>query len=177
MTAALAKLTALRIRLRRFQQLRMVLKNLHSPGREKALTFLGDCLPGSTSNAVERGNSRHRKRQKTVYRVHTPATIRGGIALDMFRDAQGTSRGQTMKTLHKATLTSGDDANDSELGDFWGNRLSSASGRRALTSTYEPRDRLELQSSRLRQNKCSRHNRLALLVGTAACRCRKLGIL
>ena len=51
--------------------------------------------------ALALGNRRHRKMQKTVYRVRTRATIRGRIALDMFRDAQGPSREQTMKALHR----------------------------------------------------------------------------
>jgi hypothetical protein len=75
-------------------------KKLRSSGLEKALTYLDDRLLGSTSNAVERGNRRHRKMQKTAYRVRTRATIRGRIALDMFRKAQGPSREQTMKALH-----------------------------------------------------------------------------
>ena len=45
------------------------LKKLFSPTLEKALTFLDDKLLPSTSNAVERGNRRYRKMQKSVYRV------------------------------------------------------------------------------------------------------------
>ena len=48
-----------------------ILKKLQSPDLEKTLTFLDDSLLASTSNAVERGNRRHRKMQKTVYRVRT----------------------------------------------------------------------------------------------------------
>ena len=77
---------------------------MQSPNLGKALTFLDDKLLPATSNAVERGNRRHRKMQKTVYRVRTQPTISGRIALDMFRDAQGPSREQTMKTLHHARL-------------------------------------------------------------------------
>src|SRR4029079_12168945 len=77
-----------------------ICKELRSSALEEALTFLDDRLLGSTSNAVERGNRRHRKMQKTVYRVRTQATIGGRIALDMFREAQGPSREQTMKALH-----------------------------------------------------------------------------
>ena len=77
-------------------------QELQSPNLEKALTFLDDRLLGSTSNAVERSNRRHRKMQKTVYRVRTQQNISGRIALDMFRDAQSTSRAQTMNTLHHA---------------------------------------------------------------------------
>jgi hypothetical protein len=101
---ALTKLARLRIHVRRFKGLRPIFQKLQSPNLEKALTFLDDRLLGSTSNAVERGNRRHRKMQKTVYRVRTQPTIRGRIALDMFREAQGPSRAETMKTLHHARL-------------------------------------------------------------------------
>ena len=99
---ALTKLARLRAQVRRFQGLGPIFQKLRSPNLEKALTFLDDRLLGSTSNAVERGNRRHRKMQKTVYRVRTRATISGRIALDMFREAQGASREQTMKALHRS---------------------------------------------------------------------------
>src|SRR5207244_2907249 len=101
---ALTKLARLRSEVRRFKGLRPIFQKLESPDLEKALTFLDDSLLGSTSNAVERGNRRHRKMQKTVYRVRTRATIRGRIALDMFREIQGPSRAETMKTLHHTRL-------------------------------------------------------------------------
>ena len=101
---ALTKLARLRTRVGRLQGLRPIFEKLRSPNLEKALTYLDDRLLGSTSNAVERSNRRHRKMQKTVYRVRTQPTISGRIALDMFRDAQGPSREQTMKTLHHARL-------------------------------------------------------------------------
>jgi len=65
----LAKLARLRRRVRRFQKVGQTLKKLFSPNLEKALIFLDDSLLPATSNAVERGNRRHRKMQKTVYRV------------------------------------------------------------------------------------------------------------
>jgi hypothetical protein len=99
---ALRKLARLRTQVSRFKGLRPIFQKLRSPNLEKALTFLDDSLLRSTSNAVERGNRRHRKMQKTVYRVRTQETISGRIALDMFRDAQAPSREQTMKTLHHA---------------------------------------------------------------------------
>jgi hypothetical protein len=99
---ALTKLARLRTQVGRFKGLRPILQKLRSPNLEKALTFLDDRLLGSTSNAVERANRRHRKMQKTVYRVRTQETISGRIALDMFRDVQAPSREQTMKTLHQA---------------------------------------------------------------------------
>jgi hypothetical protein len=51
-------------------------KQLFSPTLEKALTFLDDKLLPSTSQAVERGNRRYRKMQKSVYRVRPQAQIR-----------------------------------------------------------------------------------------------------
>jgi Transposase len=99
---ALTRLARLRSRVRRFKKMRPIFQELQSPNLEKALTYLDDSLLGSTSNAVERSNRRHRKMQKAVYRVRTQPTISGRIALDMFRDAQSPSREQTMKTLHHA---------------------------------------------------------------------------
>jgi hypothetical protein len=99
---ALDKLAKLRRRLQRFKQLGETLKKLFSPTLEKALTFLDDKLLPSTSNAVERGNRRYRKMQKQVYRVRTQAQIRARLALDMWREAQGEGRRQTLQTLHEA---------------------------------------------------------------------------
>jgi hypothetical protein len=65
---ALAKLAQLRQRVRRFKEIGKILRKLQSSNLEKALTFLDDKLFPSTSNAVERGNRRHRKMQKAVYR-------------------------------------------------------------------------------------------------------------
>ena len=99
---ALAKLADLRARLRRFGWLGAVLKKLLSPGLEKALVFLDERLLGATSNAVERGNRRYRKMQKTVYRVRTRRTIEGRLALDLLRERHAGGRTKTTKTLHKA---------------------------------------------------------------------------
>jgi hypothetical protein len=99
---ALEKLAKLRRRARRFQAVGQTLQKLFSPGLEKALTFLDDRLLGSTSNAVERGNRRYRKMQKTVYRVRTRAHIVGRIALDMLRESQASSRDDTTQILHHA---------------------------------------------------------------------------
>ncbi len=99
---ALAKLAQLRRRVRRFQKVGKTLQKLFSPNLEKALTFLDDkCLP-STSHAVERSNRRHRKMQKTVYRVRTQAHLSARIAIDMLRDARAQSRHDTTCTLHHA---------------------------------------------------------------------------
>ena len=99
---ALHTLDNLRRRLLRFTQLGEPLKKLFSPTLEKALTFLDDTLLPSTSHAVERGNRRYRTRQKQVYRVRTQAQIRARLALDMWREAQGEGRHQTLNTLHEA---------------------------------------------------------------------------
>ena len=98
---ALDKLTNLRRRLNRFKHLGETLKKLFSPTLEKALTFLDDKLLPSTSNAVERGNRRYRKMQKSIYSVRTQEQIKARIALDMWREAQGEGRDQTLKALHE----------------------------------------------------------------------------
>src|SRR5438132_14352504 len=102
MQTALDKLTKLRRRLNRFNHLGESLKKLFSPTVEKALVFLDDTLLPSTSHAVERGNRRYRKMQKQVYRVRTQDQIRARWALDMWREAQGAGRHQTLHTLHEA---------------------------------------------------------------------------
>lgn len=98
---ALAKLAQLRHRVRRFKTLGQSLTKLFTPNIEKALTFLDDSLLPSTSNAVERGYRRHRKMQKTIYRVRTQEHIRQRIAMDMQRDQQSQGRLQTITMLHK----------------------------------------------------------------------------
>jgi hypothetical protein len=82
MATALAKLARLRQQVQRLTQVRQALQPLFSTNLEKALTFLDDRLLPATSNAVERGNRRYRKMQKTVYRVRTHLHIVGRIALD-----------------------------------------------------------------------------------------------
>lgn len=99
---ALQKLAKLRRRVSRFKTVGKTLQKLFSPNLEKALTFLNDKLLPSTSNAVERGNRRHRKMQKTIYRVRTRENISNRIALDMLRDAQAEGRNHTIHTLHLA---------------------------------------------------------------------------
>jgi hypothetical protein len=102
LATALGKLARLRARLRRFGRLREVLRKLLAPGLEKALVFLDERLLGATSNAVERGNRRYRKMQKTVYRVRTQRGIEGRLALDLQRERQGDGRSKTTLSLHKA---------------------------------------------------------------------------
>jgi hypothetical protein len=99
---ARAKLAKLRGQVARFKAVGQALKKLFSSTLEKALTFLDDSLLPATSNAVERGNRRHRKMQKTVYRVRTGPHIRHRIAVDMLRDAHAQGRLQTTCTLHYA---------------------------------------------------------------------------
>jgi hypothetical protein len=99
---ALDKLTKLGRRLSRFKHLGETLKKLYSPTLEKALTFLDDKLLPSTSNAVERGNRRYRKMQKSIYSVRTHDQIKARIALDMWREAQCEGREQTLQALHEA---------------------------------------------------------------------------
>jgi hypothetical protein len=83
------------------------LDRLKSPNLEKALMFLDDRLLEATSNAVERGNRRVRKMQKTVYRVRTQRTLEGRLALDLQRDEQQEPRMDTLHTLHKTRKGSG----------------------------------------------------------------------
>ncbi len=68
---ALGKLRKLRQWVTRFTWIGDTVQKVFSPHLEKALTSLDDKLLPATSNAVERGNRRHRKRQKSVYRVRS----------------------------------------------------------------------------------------------------------
>ena len=99
---ALAKLEALRKRVRRFKSLGRSLDKLKSPTLEKALVFLDDKLLPSTSNAVERGNRRFRKAQRAVYGVRTKTSLEQRIALDMHREQRSPGRRRVIKTLHRA---------------------------------------------------------------------------
>ena len=97
---ALEKLAQLRRHVRRFKTLGQSLQKLFTPNIEKALTFLDDSLLPSTSNAVERGYRRHRKMQKTIYRVRTQEHISQRVAIDMQREEQSQGRLQTITMLH-----------------------------------------------------------------------------
>lgn len=99
---ALEKLARLRRRVRRFERIGKTLQKLFSPNLDKALTFLDDKLLPSTSNAVERGNRRHRKMQKTVYRVRTQRHTSERIAMDMEREERAAQRNLTTHSLHAA---------------------------------------------------------------------------
>jgi Transposase len=99
---ALGKLKKLRQWVNRFTWIGETLKKVFSPHLEKALTFLDDTLLPATSNAVERGNRRHRKMQKSVYRVRSKVCLEGRIALDMLRESRAEGREQTTRALHQA---------------------------------------------------------------------------
>ncbi len=99
---ALGKLRKLRQWVKRFTWIGDTLKKVFSPHLEQALTFLDDKLLPATSNAVERGNRRHRKMQKSVYRVRSKVCLEGRIALDMIRESRAESRDHTTQALHKA---------------------------------------------------------------------------
>ena len=100
MDTALEKLATLRRHIGHFTTLRETLKKLWSPNLEKALTFLDDSLLPATSNAVERANRRHRKMQKSIYRVRTKDHISQRIAMDMQRDLYMADQKVTINTLH-----------------------------------------------------------------------------
>jgi hypothetical protein len=76
----------------------------HLAYRHKAdqCTILDDKLLPATSNAVERGNRRHRKMQKSVYRIRSKVCLEGRIALDMIRESRAEGRDQTTEALHQA---------------------------------------------------------------------------
>jgi len=71
-----------------YPQLEAIRRKLMSPNLEKALLFLDDSMLEATSNAVERENRRHRKRQKTIYRARTRRTIAGRIRFSMLHDLE-----------------------------------------------------------------------------------------
>jgi hypothetical protein len=56
----------------------------------------------ATSNAVERANRRHRKMQKTVYRVRIKRNLDGRIAMDLMREADQLRRLSAAATLHRS---------------------------------------------------------------------------
>ena len=100
MNTVLEKLEQLRRRIKRFLSLAEILKKLFSPNLEKSLIFLDDSLLPATSNAVERANRRHRKMQKSIYRVRSKDHISQRIAIDMLRDSYACGRNETVNTLH-----------------------------------------------------------------------------
>ena len=103
---ALGRLGKLRRRVRRLKRLGRTLDKLKSANLEKALVFLDDRLRPSTSNAVERGNRRFRKAQKSIYSVRTQQHLEERIALDMQREQRAIHQRKTLKTLHQARSSS-----------------------------------------------------------------------
>ncbi len=99
---ALNKLKKLRQWIKRFKWIGDTLKKVFAPTLEKALTFLDDKLLPATSNAVERGNRRHRKMQKSVYRVRSQVSLEERIALDMIRESRAENRDRILQALHQA---------------------------------------------------------------------------
>jgi hypothetical protein len=99
---ALGTLQKLRQWVNRFTWIGETLKKVFSPNLEQALTFLDDKLLPATSHAVERGNRRHRKMQKSVYRVRSQVCVEGRMALDMLRESRAEGRDQTTHALHQA---------------------------------------------------------------------------
>ena len=99
---ALDKLKKLRQWVQRFQWIGETFKKVFSPHLEHALPFLDDKVLPATSNAVERGNRRHRKRQKSVYRIRSKVCLEGRIALDMLRESRAEGRDLTTQALHQA---------------------------------------------------------------------------
>jgi hypothetical protein len=104
---AQAKLAVLRARLSRFEHLGKVLSKVQSPNLDKALTFLDDKMLEATSNSVERANRRHRKMQKSIYRVRTKDSLIARIAMDMFRDRGMEIRAGILAGLHAARVLPG----------------------------------------------------------------------
>lgn len=98
---ALEKLRRLRRRVKRFKSVGGALSKLHGPSVDKALTYLDDKLLAGTSNAVERGNRRFRKMQRSVYSVRTEDHIRQRLALDLLREERLRRRPRTLNHLHR----------------------------------------------------------------------------
>ena len=99
---ALEKLKKLPQWVKRFTWMGNTLKKVFSPTLAQALPLLDDKLLPATSNAVERGNRRHRKRQKSGYRVRSQVSLEGRIALDMIRESRADNRAHTIQALHQA---------------------------------------------------------------------------
>jgi hypothetical protein len=97
----LDKLNKLRQWVKRFKWIGDTLKKVFAPTLDQALTCLDDKLLPATSNAVERGNRRHRKMQKSVYRVRSQVSLEERIALDMIRESRAENCAQTTQVLHQ----------------------------------------------------------------------------
>ena len=99
---ALGTLATLRGWVQRFAWRGDTLQKVCSPTPETALTLLDDKLLPATSNAVERGNRRHRTMPKSVYRIRSTARLVARIALAMIREAHAEGRQPTTQSLHDA---------------------------------------------------------------------------
>ena len=99
---ALGRLARLRARGRRFKQVGRALERLYTPNLEKALTFVDDKLLSGTSKAVERGNRRYRKTQRSLSSVRTAAHLRQRIALDRHREQRSKDQSRTTEVRHRA---------------------------------------------------------------------------
>ncbi len=63
---------------------------------------MDDKLLLTTSNAVERGNRRYRRAQRSIYSLHAAAQMRQRIAVDMHREQRSADRSENTKILHQA---------------------------------------------------------------------------
>jgi len=75
---------------------------LNGPCIEKSLVFLDHPDLPATSNAVERGNRRHRKMQKSVYRVRTKRQLERRLALDLLREGRALGREEVLMALRES---------------------------------------------------------------------------
>ena len=55
---------------------------------------------------MERGNRRHRKMQKSIYRVRTQRSMEHRMAMDLLREMQAGGRRHASNTLHRARTPS-----------------------------------------------------------------------
>jgi hypothetical protein len=99
---ALGRLGKLRRRVCRSKRLDKTLDKLKSPNLEKALVFLDGGLLPSTSIAVERGNRRFRKAQKSIYTARTQQDMEERIGLDRQREQRASYQRKNLRTLHQA---------------------------------------------------------------------------
>jgi hypothetical protein len=81
---------------RQSKYLKPILKRLNSPHLEKALCFLDNKLLEATSNSVESSNRKHRKFQKSVYRVRALHTLSARIKFEMLLDKERATRAAFM---------------------------------------------------------------------------------
>lgn len=68
------------------KEIDFIMRKLGNSNLPHAFLFLDDTLLEATSNSVERSNRRHRKMQKSIYKVRCKDSIECRIKLDMKRD-------------------------------------------------------------------------------------------